>query len=81
MGSRAVDAQELRQRIRELLVPNDEPIGEPGRRADIRLLHGDLGVAEEFFHQLQEMGEVEALANYSGWLVRLGNEGRASRCI
>jgi hypothetical protein len=71
------EAQELlRGRIRELLVPGDEPIGEPGRRSDIRVVQGDFEVAQGFFGKLEEMGEVENVASYHGRLVRLGSEGR-----
>ncbi len=70
-----MDPQELRSRIRELLVPGGEPIGEPGRRPDIRRVPGGLEDAESFFEELKELGEVTGAAEYPGALVRLGDEG------
>ena len=70
-----MDAQELRQRIREVLVPGGEPVGESGRRPDVRLIVGQLGEAESFFGRLRELGEVIEVTDYPGVLVRLGEEG------
>ena len=70
------DDQEFRRRIRDLLVPRDEPVGDPARRRGIRIVQGSLNAAQSIFDQLKEMGEVEKVASYNGSLVRLGGEGR-----
>ena len=69
-------SEDLRWRVRELLVPEDDPVGEPGRRPDVRIVGGGLEAAQGLFEQLREMGEVEKVASYNGHLVRLGHEGR-----
>jgi hypothetical protein len=70
------EEQELRRRIRDLLAPGDEPIGEPSRRPGIRREHGDLKTAQSLFDRLQLMGgEVVESATYTGELLRLGREG------
>src|SRR5215218_3824856 len=69
-------AEELRWRVRELLVPGDDPVGEPGRRPDVRIVEGGLEAALGLFDQLKEMGEVEKVASYNGHLVGLSSEGR-----
>jgi len=66
--------EELRWRVRELLVPGDDPVGEPGRRSGVRVVQGGLEAAQGLFEQLREMGEVENVASYNGQLVRLGHE-------
>ena len=67
-------AEELRWRVRELLVPGDDPVGEPGRRPDFRIVEGGLEAALSLFDQLKEMGEVENVASYNGRLVRLSSK-------
>lgn len=75
MGNSVVDPQELRWRIREVLVPGAEPVGESGRRNDVRRVAGGLEEAESFFEELEELGEIIVAVAYPGTLVRLGNEG------
>jgi hypothetical protein len=71
------EQQELRRRIRELLVPGGEPIGEPSQSPGIQRVHGDLATAQSYYDRLKEMGEMEQVSSYpGGWMVRLGNEGR-----
>ena len=69
-----MDAQELRERIRELLVPGGEPIGEPGERL-IRRVPDDVDEAESLFLKLSELGELAEKPGHPGQLVQLGDEG------
>jgi hypothetical protein len=76
MPPQASDSEELRQRIRELLVPSGETVGEPGRSTGIRVLPGGFEAAQRLFGELRKLGEVTEAATYSGLLVELGSEGR-----
>ena len=70
------DNQELRQRLREILVPNDIPIGEPGRsrRGDTRMMQGSFEEAQEFFQNLAELGQPVHNPTHPK-LISLGDEG------
>jgi hypothetical protein len=69
-------AEELLERIRELFVPGGEPVGEPGRRASVRVLPGGIEAAQRFFDELRQLGEETETDAYSGLLVQFGEEGR-----
>ena len=72
------EREEIRRKVRELLVPGGEPIGEAGRHPDIRVLPGDIAAAREFLQKFRELGQVvaEAPANYPGEMVLLGSGDR-----
>jgi hypothetical protein len=72
-----VDDQELRRRIREVLVPGGSPLGRPGRNTGIREVQGDLQTAREVFDKLEELGVVVNKPTYPGNMVRQGSEGNA----
>ena len=57
-------------------MPGGEPIGETGRRSDIRRVAGGLEEAESFFEELEKLGEVIAAMDHPGALVCLGEEGK-----
>ncbi len=69
------DEPEVRQRILELLMPEGQPVGEPGhRRTDYRMVQGSVETAQEFFDKLRELGEPLHKDRYPGEMVALGDD-------
>jgi hypothetical protein len=69
-------AEELRQKLRAILVPDNIPVGELGRsrRGDTRVMQGSFEEAQEFFQQLAELGEPVHTATHPK-LISIGSEG------
>ena len=75
-GGAAGDPEVLRRRIRELLVPAGEVLGEPGRRRGVRVAPGGIDAARELFARLAELGAPVDVPGFDGALVDFGEEGR-----
>lgn len=68
-----VGSDEKRRRLRELLVPDGEPVGEPGRRQRVRVVEGGLAAAREWFDSCLQIGEILELESYDGTMLDLGD--------
>lgn len=73
-----MDEGKRRRRVRELLVPGGEPIGEVGRAGNerIREVPGGVRAGEELFARLLELGKPESVAGYPGNFVNFGGKNR-----
>jgi hypothetical protein len=65
----------IAEAIRELLLPNGEPLGEQGRRWDVRVAEGGLPAAEALMDELMALGDPAHSPNYPGRMVVIPGQG------
>lgn len=67
-----------RRKVREILVPDGRPIGDPGRSrtGTVKVLPGGIEAAGRMLARFEEIGEVEETVGYPGRFVDLGGEER-----
>lgn len=67
------DLNDVQRRVREILVPGGEPLGEPGRSrtGTIRILPEGLAAAQHLFELLAPLGEAEERSGYRGPFISL----------
>jgi hypothetical protein len=73
--AKRLEGADLRREIRELLVPDGVPFGEPGRGRAVRVVQGGLQAAEQLMDELEALGEPSRRGDYDGRMVQLGEEG------
>jgi hypothetical protein len=73
--AKRLEGADLRREIRELLVPDGVPLGEPGRGRAVRVVQGGLQAAEQLMDELEALSEPSRRGDYDGRMVQLGEEG------
>lgn len=73
MDSESDDAY---RKAKDILLPNGEPIGRPGKRKNNREIDGGTKMAEEIFGMLRELGEDVQNDAYPGEEVEVPGIGR-----
>ncbi len=73
--AKRLEGDDLRREIRAVFVPEEEPIGDPGRGRDVRVVQGGLQAAEQLMDELEALGEPTHKEDYDGRMVQLGEEG------